>query len=232
MSLPVVFLPGMMCDARLFTPQLAAFPNHAVMVAPITAYATMTELAAHILANAPPRFALAGLSMGGIVAMEMVRQAAPRIAGLCLMDTNPLAEPPERQAAREPQIARASQGELTAIMRDEMKPNYLADTKNRADILTLCMDMAKRLGKEVFIRQSRALQTRPDQCAHLKTYQAPTLIMHGAADTLCPAARHELLHTLMPHATYRIIDNAGHLITLEQPNSVNQHLTTWLTRAR
>ncbi|MCB1407476.1 MAG: alpha/beta hydrolase, partial [Rhodobacteraceae bacterium] len=121
MTLPLVLLPGMMCDGRLFAPQIAALGRRAVMVAPVTEHDSVQALAAAILAHAPPRFALAGLSMGGIVAMEVLRQAPKRVARLALLDTNPLAETPEVQARRGPQIARALAGGLVHVMRDEMK---------------------------------------------------------------------------------------------------------------
>ena len=118
---PLVLLPGMMCDVRLFAPQIAAFSHeHPVLVAPLTGADTMSALATAVLAIAPPRFALAGLSMGGIVAMEMIRQAPDRISRLALLDTNALADPPGFAAKREAQVEKALSGELRSVMRDEM----------------------------------------------------------------------------------------------------------------
>ncbi|MEM1065581.1 MAG: alpha/beta hydrolase, partial [Pseudomonadota bacterium] len=143
MAEPIVFLPGMMCDARLFGPQTAALSGrHAIHHAPLTKGETISELAQSVLTHTPPRFALAGLSMGGIVAMEIMRQAPERVTRLALLDTNHLPEPQERSAARVPQMAAARSGGLEAIMRDEMKPNYLADGPRRAEILDLVMAMA------------------------------------------------------------------------------------------
>ena len=105
--------------------------------------------------------------MGGIVAMEVLAQAPDRVERVALLDTNPRAELPEVQARREPQIARALQGSLAKVMRDEMKPNYLAEGPDQKAILDLCLDMALSLGPDVFARQSRALRDRPDQTAAL-----------------------------------------------------------------
>ncbi len=227
--IPLVLLPGMMCDARLFAPQTAALSGQRVVHhAPIGGQATMRDLAAQVLAAAPPRFALAGLSMGGIVAMEVLRQAPHRVDRLALLDTNPLAEVPEVQALRGPQIKAVAQGELARIMRDEMKPNYLADTPQRGAILDLCMAMALDLGPDVFVRQSCALRDRPDQSATLRAFKGPALILCGRHDIPCPPARHELMHQLMPHARLEILDGAGHLTTLEAPTAINTALTTWL----
>jgi pimeloyl-ACP methyl ester carboxylesterase len=224
-SAPLILLPGMMCDARLFGPQSGAIR---LIVLPITGAETVQALAAEVLARAPDRFALGGLSMGGIVAMEVVRQAPGRVAGLALMDTNPRAEPNQVKARRQPQMDRAAAGGLAAVMRDEMKPNYLAEGPARADILDLCMDMALGLGPDVFIRQSRALRDRPDQCATLRGYPGPALVLCGRDDSLCPLARHEEMHALLPQSTLRVIEGAGHLPTLERPEPTTEALRLWL----
>lgn len=226
---PLIFLPGMMCDARLFAPQIHAFSGRfPVITMPMGAHDNMAALAADVLAHAPPRFAVAGLSMGGILAMEVLRQAPDRMAGLCLMDTNPLAERDEIKARRGPQIAAAQAGDLHRIMQDEMKPNYLTDGPNRAAILDLCMTMALDLGPEVFINQSKALRDRPDQCDTLRGFAGPALVLCGRDDALCPVERHELMQSLMPHSRLTIIENAGHLPTLEQPEETTAALARWL----
>ena len=230
MNEPLLLLPGMMCDARLFAPQIAAFSaTRAVMTAPLAGRDSIAGLASDILAVAPDRFALLGLSMGGIVAMEMIRQAPGRITRLALLDTNHRAELPEVAARRGPQIAKVRDGHLRAVMRDEMKPNYLTDGPNTGAILDLCMAMAETLGDTVFIQQSLALRQRPDQTETLRAIAVPSLVLCGADDTLCPPLRHQEMHALIPGANLRVIDNAGHLPTLEQPELTNQALTTWLT---
>ncbi|MGR3468188.1 MAG: alpha/beta fold hydrolase [Shimia sp.] len=228
MAEPVVFLPGMMCDARLFAPQIDSLSrDHPVMVCPLHGE-RIEEMAGHILDAAPQRFALAGLSMGGIVAMEILRRQPERVTRIALMDTNALAETPERAAAREPQIVRVRAGRLTEIMRDEMKPAYLADTPYKRDILKLVMDMAERLGPQVFVAQSRALQKRRDYQAVLRKTRAPALVLCGEADTLCPPERHQVMSQLIPGARLEVIRKAGHLPPLEQPELVTEALRRWL----
>ncbi|TRD22019.1 alpha/beta fold hydrolase [Palleronia caenipelagi] len=229
MSLPLVLLPGMMCDARLFGPQIAEFSrDRAVQVAPITGADTVEALAAEILLHAPPRFALAGLSMGGIVAMEVVRQAPERVAGLALLGTNPKAEADKIRALRRPQMERVRQGELVAVMRDEMKPNYLAPGAGREDVLALCMEMAESLGPDVFLRQSQALMDRPDQCDALRAYGGPALVLCGSDDALCPVFRHELMRDLLSRPRLVVIEGAGHLPTLERSKETIAALRDWL----
>jgi pimeloyl-ACP methyl ester carboxylesterase len=218
----------MMCDARLFGPQIAAFGDRALHLASMVGASTVPALAAQILADAPPHFALAGLSMGGIVAMEIMAQAPDRVTRLALLDTNPRAELPEVQARRAPQIAKVQMGGLEAVMRDEMKPNYLTDGPNRAAILDLCMDMALGLGPEAFVTQSLALRERPDQQLTLSRVTVPTLILCGRQDMLCPLERHELMHKIIPHSALHIVEHAGHLPTLEQPDVTTAALRRWL----
>ena len=223
---PLVLIPGMMCDARMWgpVPQALSVPvRHAL---PVTGE-SIAEMAAAILAQAPPRFALAGLSMGGIVAMEMLEQAPGRIERLALLDTNPLAEAPEVQARRAPQIARALAGDLDGVMRDEMKPNYLADPEDVAT-LDLCMAMARDLGPEVFRRQSLALQGRADRTDTLRRFAGPALVLTGAHDRPCPRDRHELMHALMPQSRLVVIPDAGHLPPLENPAPTITALKEWL----
>ena len=226
----LVLLPGMMCDARLFAPQIAALPGP-VHVPSLTTHDSMQALAADVLARINGPFALAGLSMGGIVAMEVVRQAPERVTHLALMDTNPRAELPDIRARRAPQIAAVRAGRLEQVMRDEMKPNYLHDTPDKARILDLCMDMALTLGAEAFVNQSIALRDRPDQQDTLRGVTVPTLILCGRHDRLCPVERHEVMHALIPHSTLEIVEGAGHLPTLEQPHIVNAALSRWLEAA-
>ncbi len=226
---PLVLLPGMMCDARLYGPQIAALSGRVpIHLAPITAFDTIHALAEDVLEKAPPEFALAGLSMGGIVAMEVYRRAPERISRLALLDTNPRAELEEVRQRREPQISSVRAGGLREVMRDELKPNYLANGPLRQDVMDICMTMAIDLGPDVFERQSRALQHRPDQQEALRSVNVPTLILMGREDRLCPLERHELMHALIDRSELKIIEGAGHLPTLEQPEAVNAAFKTWL----
>lgn len=222
-QMPLVLLAGMMCDGRLF----GHMPPHICL--PITAHDTVEAIAANVLKNAPDTFVLGGLSMGGIVAMEVIRQAPDRVIRLAVMDTNCEAESDKIKAFRQPQIDRAVAGKLEQVMRDEMKPNYLADGPRRADVLDLCMDMALALGPDVFVAQSRALRDRPDQKDTLKNWRKPTLILCGEHDRLCPLHRHQLMADLMPQATLTVIPDAGHLPPLERPRLTADAITTWLT---
>jgi len=190
----------------------------------------MPRLAAQVLASAPERFALAGLSMGGIVAMEVIRQAPERVTGLALLDTNPLAEPEERQEIRRGWMEEARAGGLARVLREDMKPHYVADGPKRSEVLELCLRMGLDLGMEVFERQSLALMGRTDQSETLRHVAVPSLVLCGEADALCPVARHELMAELIPDAELRIIKRAGHLPVLEKPEETIAALAAWLAR--
>jgi pimeloyl-ACP methyl ester carboxylesterase len=232
-STAVVLLPGMMCDDRLFafqTEQLRKDSQNAVKLhIPQLIYGnSMPELAQYLLAALPPSFCLCGLSMGGILAMEIVAQAPHRVERLALMDTNPLAETEEGVARRNRQIREVRAGKLRQVIAEEMKPHYLADSPNNQGHLNLCMDMAVSLGDNAFINQSMALRDRPDQTDTLRGVRCPTLLLHGSEDRLCPPERHHLMQEFIPHARLAEIDGAGHLPPLEAPMTTYKHLLDWL----
>jgi pimeloyl-ACP methyl ester carboxylesterase len=229
MRTPLLLLPGMMCDGRLFGPLIAALSGEReVLVGDITRASTIPDICRDVLRDAPQRFALAGLSMGGIVAMEVMAQATERVERLALLDTNPRAELPEVRARRAPQIEAVRQGGLARVMREELKPNYLAHGARRAEVLDLCMAMALDLGPEVFERQSVALRDRADRQGTLRGVRVPTLILCGREDALCPVERHELMHALVPGSRLVVIEGAGHLPTLERPVETTAALADWL----
>ena len=224
-------VPGMMCDERIFSPQIEALSqNLEVTIADISNFSSVRELASDVLKKAPKKFSLLGHSMGGIVAMEIYSQEPNRIEKLILMDTNPKAELDEVKLKREPQIREVNKGKLLEVMRDEMKPNYLAESENKRSVLNVCMDMALTLGPDVFINQSRALQSRLDQQNTIQSIKIPVLIMCGSEDKLCPVERHEMMHNMISDSDLKIINNAGHMPTLEQPRETTEVIEEWLMR--
>jgi len=224
-------VPGMMCDERIFSPQIEELSKSLeVTVADISNFSSVSELASDVLKKAPKSFSLLGHSMGGIVAMEIYSLEPNRIEKLILMDTNPKAELDEVKLKREPQIREVNKGKLLEVMRDEMKPNYLAESENKSSVLNVCMDMALNLGPDVFINQSRALQSRLDQQNTIQSIKIPVLIMCGSEDKLCPVERHEMMHNMISDSDLKIINNAGHMPTLEQPRETTEVIKEWLMR--
>lgn len=226
---PVVFLPGMMCDARVFGPQLTALSkDHAVTVAPITKGERIEEIASGILDLLPRRFALVGLSLGGIVAMEILRRAPDRVSRIALMDTNPLPETPQSAADLEPLIIKARSGHLRDVVQAMLGANTLAPGSGRAEVIALVEDMADHIGAEVIVRQVRAMQRRRDYQAELRRCKVPALVACGEHDGLTPIKRHSFMAGLIPYAELIVIEGAGHLPTLERPEATTDALRAWL----
>lgn len=230
---PLVLLPGMMCDARLFDPQVRALGSDRQVIVPsLGGRSSMGEMARALLAELPfPRFALGGLSMGGILAMAMTAQAPERVERLALIDTNHWADAPERRPVRDRQMADALAGRLRQVIVEEMKPNYLAERSRKdAALLGLLLDMAEKLGPEAFVSQSLALRDRPAYGDVLRGFRRPALVLCGAEDRLCPPERHREMADLCRDAELVIVDGAGHISTLERPDAVNAALASWLDR--
>lgn len=230
MSEALVLIPGRMCDARIFGPQIADLSrDHPVMCAPPVQGERIEEIASHLLDALPTRFALSGLSMGGFVAMEILRRAPDRVTRLCLMGTSPLAETPQQAAERDPQLVRVKAGRLREVMWDEVLPRYVATQGSyRQEILQLALDMAEVLGPEVFARQTRAIQRRRDQQVTMRRITVPTLILCGDQDLIFPIKRHSFLAELIPNAHLEVIEGAGHLLPLEAPEAVSDNLRDWM----
>jgi len=226
---PVVLIPGLMADARLFLPQLVGLGAvRSMQVALVTQAETVEAMSAYVLAQAPAKFALIGHGLGGDVALDVVRREPDRVTRVVLMATDPLSEPPQAAAAREARIVAARSGRLAEAMLGEIPPGALAPGPWRDDVLALLRDMALGLGEGVFLRQSRALQRRPDQQKTMRRVKVPALILAGTLDTLVPLRRQEFTAGLMPLAKFQTIPDAGHLPTLEQPEAVTDALAAFL----
>lgn len=228
MADPLVLLPAMMTDARLFSPLLPVLSRYgAVMVGHIGGAQRIEDLATHVLNAAPARFALAGVELGGMVAMEVIRRAPERVTRLALMDTTPLAESPQHAAAREPLIIAARTGRLAEVMADLRPASAFAPGTGRPQILDALRKMADDAGPEVFANQTRALQRRRDQQATLRRVGCPALVLSGQLDSVYPLRRHEVMADLIPPARLVTIQNAGHLALMAQPSKVLEALADW-----
>tara|TARA_R110002033_G_scaffold99568_2_gene147986 strand:- start:2516 stop:3271 length:756 start_codon:yes stop_codon:yes gene_type:complete len=229
MAEPLVLLPEMMCDARLYSAQVAVFSNEiCVTIAPVTQGERIEEIASNLLDQLPKRFALAGLGFGAMVAMEILRRAPDRVSRIALMCTNAQAETPQMAAAREPHIIAARTGRLAEAARGHIRAEHLAPGGFAATVLAAYTQMALDLGSEVFVRQSRAMQRRRDQQSTLRKCKVPTLILCGAEDTLMSAKHHSFMAELIPYAKLVVIEGAGHLPPLEQPEETNDALKAWM----
>ncbi len=227
----LVLLPGLMCDRNLFLPQLEALSGTANIVVPELIHdSTLCAMAERVLQDIPFKsFAVAGLSMGGIVAMEIIRQAPERVERLALLDTNYLPDGTERKRQRRAQIERARRGELGALMMQELKPFYVASQNLGNPALNRTfMQMAVSLGPEVFERQAQMLLHRPSAQTVLEGFDKPALVLCGEHDQPCPVSLHEEMHALLSRSKLVVVPDAGHITTLENPKAVNLAMQEWL----
>ncbi len=225
----LVMIPPLMCDARVFSHQIRELGNeHAVMFAPVTRGERMEEVASQILTWAPAKFALMGMGLGGMVAMELMRRAADRITRIALIDTSAQADTPETAAARETQIIAARSGRMDDVLQHEMNSTWLAPHTDKASVINLLREMGQGLGPEVYVRQARALQRRKDQQATLRQIRQPAVVLCGRFNGQFPLKRQEFMAEMIPHGTLEVIEQGGYLSSLEAPEAVTDALRRWM----
>jgi pimeloyl-ACP methyl ester carboxylesterase len=228
MTEPVLLLPGLANDARVFFHQLVTLSlSRPVTVLPLVG-ALVEDMSLAVLKDAPARFALAGQGLGGTVALDVVRRAPDRVTRMILISTDPLSETPQAAAAREVRMIQARAGRLHEAIQGEVPPSALFDGPSRADVQKVLADMARVLGADAFIAQSRALQRRPDHQKTLRRFLVPALIIGGAADPIVPPRRQEFTAELMPKGRFLRIADAGRLPTLESPDTVSEVMDAFL----
>jgi pimeloyl-ACP methyl ester carboxylesterase len=226
---PLVLIPPMLCDARVFAPLTAAMsPDHAVCIMPTTGGERIEDIASRILDWAPTRFALLGLSMGGTVALEIIRRAPTRVLRIALMDCTSQPETLQTAAAREPLIVAARAGRFKDVVAQEMPAACFAEGPHRRAAMECVTDMAWAMGPEAYVAQARAMQRRRDQSATLRQIRQPALVICGAEDPIYPVRRHEFMAEMIPYSRLEVIEGAGHLPTLEQPEATLNIVRGWM----
>lgn len=231
MSEPLVMLPGLLCDEALFAPQTAALKDVCdPIVIPLVEGESMTAVAEMVLAQAPPKFALAGLSMGGYCALTILRQARERVTRLALINTSARPDDAATGARRRGLIQLSQKGEfkgVTPLLLPLLLPQDRLDDQPLVDAITA---MAQRVGRDAFVSQQKAIMSRVDSRSYLGRITQPTLVIAGAKDSLTPPALAEEMASGIPGAELKIIPDCGHLSTLEKPDAVNAALRDWLAR--
>ena len=228
---PLILVPGLLCDEALWREQATALAGRtrvAVSDAPRRG-ATVAAMAEALLDGAPPRFALAGLSLGGYVALEAVRRAPGRVARLALLDSSARADTAEQSARRRQLMALAADGGFAEVVRALAHAFVHPGRRDDSVLLGQVAAMAGRVGCEAFLRQQRAIIGRRDQRDALGAIACPTLVLCGRDDALTPPALSEELAAGIPGARLVLVDRCGHLSTLERPHAVNAALRDWLT---
>lgn len=233
----LVLLPGLMCDEAVWAPSLSGLPaGWEPWVADYGLSNSLQSMAEAVLAGAPQEpFALAGHSMGGRVALEVVRLAPQRVSHLALLDTGhtPRAagdagdeEARKRYALLEMARTQGVRSMAQTWVQGMVAPDRLMD----AELIERIVAMFARKSAEVFAAQIQALLHRPDASEVLRSVAVPTLLQCGAQDAWSPPAQHEAMRVCVPHAALDLIENAGHMAPMEQPHAVAASLSRWLMR--
>ena len=234
----LILLPGLLCDAALWREQIAHFGAKVqadtnrplpVQVADLTKDDSIAGMAARVLSWAPAEFDLAGLSMGGYVAFEIMRQAPRRVRRLALLDTFARADSPEQRERRRGLVDLARRGRFRGVT-PRLLPLLLAKDRLDDDLLTAAvMGMAERVGAEAYLRQQQAILGRIDSRPSLPAIACRTLVVCGTEDALTPVEHSQEIAAAIPGATLHLLEGAGHLTTMEQPRAVNALLDGWLS---
>lgn len=228
-KIPLILLPGLLCDAALWRAQVEGLGAVAAPLSiDLTQDDSLAAMARRALDAAPPSFALAGLSMGGYVAQEIMRQAPERVAKLALLDTSARADTPEQTARRRGLIELSEKGEFKGVT-PRLLPLLIHPARHEDKPLAdVVMGMAELVGKAAFLHQQKAIMGRPDGREDLRRIGCPTLVLCGRQDALTPLALHEEIAGLVPGARLVVVEDCGHLSTLEKPVTVTAALRQWL----
>ncbi|HYF16459.1 MAG TPA: alpha/beta fold hydrolase [Ramlibacter sp.] len=231
MTTTLVLLPGLAGDAEMWREQLADLADWRPQVSDVhMRHATVPEMAAAVLARWPGSLALCGASMGGMLAMEVVRQAPERVAGLALLGTSAQPENDEMRRIRENAIELFAAGRV----REVIEPNvgFAFHPRHAQDpaLVRRYLDFVLAAGAEQLVRQNRAVIARPDARLHLPHVRCPTLVMAGLDDQLTPPDLAREIAGLVPGAELVLLPECGHMLTMEQPKRVNEELRRWLRR--
>ncbi len=231
--LPVILLPGTLCDDRAFAPLIARLASWDVRTVLTTASESTVELAALILKQAPPRFVVIGFSLGGIIGLEIAAQAPSRVAGLALIGSTARGDRPHLADSRRADVADARERGLRSVLLEKFWPRYVGP-RALNDIALQCMviAMAETLGVDAFARQTELIISRADSGPRLGRLTMPVLALCGADDALCPKLLSEEIVATVPDATLAIIPRAGHFVLLEAPVPATDAILAWLAQVQ
>lgn len=224
----LLLIPGLVCDAAVWTYQARHLAEIAeISVPPVTDGKTMADVARIALAGAPPSFALAGFSMGGYVALEMLRQAPDRITRLALLDTSARGDSAKKAEWRRTVIAACERGDYDAVI-EGMMPVLLHADRQTGELPAFVRAMASRVGGDAYLRRQYAIATRQDSRDLLRVFARPVRAICGRQDGMSTIEEHEEIAALAPRGRFSLIEDCGHMTILEQPQAATALLRDWL----
>jgi pimeloyl-ACP methyl ester carboxylesterase len=228
----LIFLPGLACDGAMWQAQQAALPAHwAASVTDVHArHDTLEAMAETLLAEHAGELILCGASMGGMLAMEVARQALQRVRGLALLGTSARPEDAATRALREAAIELFEQGRVDEVLQANLPLAFDASRVADTELHQAYLDMIGRAGAAQLVAQNRAVIARPDALAHIGQLHCPVLVLCGENDQLAPPERSRELAVAIPGAELMLLPQCGHMLTMEQPEAVNARLLDWLGR--
>lgn len=228
-ALPLVLIGGTLCTARLWQPLIERLALSSVMCVSLTGADSAPQAAQRLLQNLPPRFLLAGFSLGAIVALQIAADAPERLAGLALLSVNPLADVPENLAARREAVRAAREQGLANWLSDTLWQKYVAPgRRSDAPLHALVCQMAQESGHDTFASQTEIALSRRDNRQALSALSCPILIINGAHDPICTPHHHQLVSVSAPRARHITVPTAGHFVVLEAPDEVAPPLRQWI----
>ncbi|QCJ44734.1 alpha/beta hydrolase [Bacillus sp. S3] len=228
---PLILLPGTLCNQRLWRHQIEHLSDLAdITVGDLTTFPSVEAMASSILEHAPERFALAGLSLGGIVSLEIMRQAPERVIKLALLDTTAHPPKPEQIPAWNQLLRTAKEVGVSQVTEDYLLPNLIYQHHPEKELLTqTILTMAEEVGLMGYINQLKAVMTKPDGFEVLPAITCHTLLLVGREDLLCTVKMHQEMKERIPNAQLVILENCGHLSSLENPEAVTRAMRIWLS---
>jgi pimeloyl-ACP methyl ester carboxylesterase len=225
----LILLPGLLCDPALWRHQTEHLTDRFdVQVGDLTRDNSISAMAERILSEAPPTFALAGLSLGGYVAHEIMRQAPERVERLALVNTNARADTEEQRRNRMALLKLADSGKFKGVT-PRILPNFVHPSRlEDPTVAGVVLEMAERVGQDAFKRQQEAIMGRKDSRSDLEAIRIPTLILAGRQDVLCPAEMQEEMAERIAGSRLVYVEDCGHLAPLERPEAATAVLRYWL----
>ena len=228
---PVVLIPPLLCDARVFADQIAALSrDRPVITMPVTGADTIGDIATRLLDWMPGHAAVVAAGFGGAIALDLLERAPERIARIALINVTAQADTPAMASDRETQIIAAKAGRFDAVIAHELDTARLHADTDAAPLAALFRAMGQAIGPDAYVQQARALQRRKDQQGILRKIRQPALVISGAADPALPLRRQEFIAEMIPYAHHEVIEDAGMMPTLEKPARVSTILCNWITQ--